>query len=104
MALSSYHYAFGAHKAPLPASTDPQVRVRRYEHMLCRTLNLRALVAFVGAGCSAAFGYPTWEGLALAMIRKTREAAPSYAERLDSFTSLLAAFEAGNRPCPADQF
>src|SRR5690348_2652284 len=32
--------------------------------MLSRALNLRTTVAFVGAGCSADLGYPTWTQLA----------------------------------------
>ena len=104
MTLSSSHYAFGAHKIPLSASADLQERVCSYQHMLCRTLNLRTVVAFVGAGCSAAFGYPTWEGLAEEMIDETREAIGArYGERLDSFARVLAKYKHDKRQCPADQ-
>lgn len=41
----------------------PEERERRTREMLCRSLNLGTVVAFVGAGCSTAFGLPSWPEL-----------------------------------------
>jgi hypothetical protein len=51
--------AFGGHKLASEPLPDPAQRNQRNEHMLCRALNLGTVVAFVGAGCSAPFHYPT---------------------------------------------
>src|ERR1700720_2089952 len=76
LSLADY-FAFGAHKMPHKLGADREERSKRNEHMLCRALNLGTVVAFVGAGCSAAFGYPTWSTFASEMIRLATGVTPS---------------------------
>jgi tetratricopeptide (TPR) repeat protein len=99
--LSDY-VAFGAHKLPPTRIADRDERIRSYEHMLCRALNLRTVVAFVGAGCSAAFGYPNWEEFARKTVELTRRnVPPKHRARLNEYLKVLKSYGKGR--CPADK-
>lgn len=63
---------FGAERFPLPASAPQETRDKRSRAMLARALNLKTVVAFVGSGCSAPLGYPTWRGLVTRMVKHTQ--------------------------------
>jgi tetratricopeptide (TPR) repeat protein len=84
------YFAFGAHKMPHQPGADRAERSRRNEHMLCRALNLGTVVAFVGAGCSAAFGYPNWARFAREMLAFTTRVTPGkHDDALARFRGLL---------------
>lgn len=100
------HFAFAAHKMSHKRGADPAELRQRNEHMLCRALNLGTVVAFVGAGCSAAFGYPTWAKFASEMIDLTRREIPSrsrHRDALDRFRGVLEQYKQQDRPCPSDR-
>jgi tetratricopeptide (TPR) repeat protein len=103
LSLADY-FAFGAHKMPHKRGADREERSIRNEHMLCRALNLKTVVAFVGAGCSAAFGYPTWETFASEMIELTASVAPSkHRGTLGRFRGVLNRYKEKRDPCPSDR-
>ncbi len=54
--------------------------------MLARALNLRSTVALVGAGCSAALGYPLWNAMVQRLIK---DALDSLETREDEASKLL---------------
>src|ERR1700692_1940421 len=86
----SDHYAFGAHKMPRPTLEAPGERKRWSEHMLCRALNLGTVVAFVGAGCSRPFDYPSWSKFASKILDKTLALnPPGYSATLERYKTLL---------------
>jgi tetratricopeptide (TPR) repeat protein len=69
------------------AFTEEEVE-RRTRQMLSRALNTRRVVAVVGSGISAAYGYPTWQTLAQRIVTFTRDHGhPSQEARelLDAF-------------------
>jgi tetratricopeptide (TPR) repeat protein len=93
-------FAFGTHKASSERLADRTARSKRNEHMLCRALNLRTVVAFVGSGCSAEFGYPTWESFATRIVKLTKKVAPAD-PRPESYMSVLAEYKRQKKPCPS---
>ncbi|MCP4655120.1 MAG: NACHT domain-containing protein, partial [bacterium] len=62
-------FSLGPHRL-LPGATREE-RIARSREMLFRALNLGTTVAFVGSGCSAPLGYPSWNGIAGGLIRET---------------------------------
>jgi len=76
---------FAPHLVP-PKGIAPEERIRRSREMLCRVLSLETTVAFVGAGCSAPLGYPTWGALSTLLTHQTRELldTPAVATQLSS--------------------
>lgn len=98
-------FAFAAHKVPIPSTATRQERVRWHEHMLCRALNLKTVVAFVGAACSTPFGYATWEGFARKVIEKTSEqpAAAAHKDRLRIYAEILEIYAKSDNYCPSEQ-
>jgi tetratricopeptide (TPR) repeat protein len=72
---------FGAYKLPLPPNAKAYERLRHSRAMLFRVLNMKNVVAVVGSGCSAAFGYPDWQRFALGLVQKVRMALKAVGER-----------------------
>jgi tetratricopeptide (TPR) repeat protein len=98
---------FGRHKLPeAPLSPRSEWEARSRE-MLSRVLNHRNTVVFVGAGCSAALGYPTWSGLTRAVIEHTLDAVRAASgpdnpqADLDRLARFQESFTVGS--VPADQ-
>jgi len=61
-------FGFGAERIELPATASRQDVIRQRTVMLARCLNMGTTVAFVGAGCSIALGYPGWKTFVLHAI------------------------------------
>jgi len=64
---------FGAHKLKLKTGATREERIGRARDMLSRVLNMRLVVAFVGAGASVPLGYPTWTKFAKLLVTQTLE-------------------------------
>jgi len=70
-------------------------RIRWQRERLCPGLNLGTTVAFIGSGSSAALGYPTWNGLALELVKwtinvlKERPGSKNHLERCESLQARL---------------
>lgn len=64
---------FGAHKLELKPGATREERIGRARDMLSRVLNMRSVVAFVGAGASVPLGYPTWTQFAKLLVDHTLE-------------------------------
>ena len=64
---------FGAHKLSLRSGATAEERKQRARWMLSRVFNLRSGIAFIGGGCSRAFGYPSWHELATSLVERTIE-------------------------------
>lgn len=62
---------FGAERFPLPPKASRKDRIARSKAMLARALNVGNVVAFVGSGCSAPLGYPTWKGMVTDVVQWT---------------------------------
>lgn len=59
---------FAPHKRADFRRLDPGKRDALFRQMLSRALDSDTTVAFVGAGCSAPLGYPTWTGFAQSVL------------------------------------
>jgi|GEM_PF-922884 len=55
----------------LPSKLEPGLREQRSRSLLLRVLEQKTTIAFLGAGVSQPFGYPTWKGLGLAVLSQT---------------------------------
>ena len=75
---------FAPDRMELPPWADHDEWQERRRAMLARALNLRTVVAFLGSGCSAALGYPTWEDLTGRIIDGTLGALSSPQQPLDT--------------------
>lgn len=64
---------FGAHCIKPPRFVLWEDQERRTREMLSHALNLRDLIVFAGAGCSAPLGFPSWDQLATFAIVITQE-------------------------------
>ncbi|HST20091.1 MAG TPA: SIR2 family protein [Blastocatellia bacterium] len=58
---------------PLDLSASHEKREDHAIELLCRQLNLKTTVAFIGAGCSKPLGYPLWSEFSKEVAGKTRE-------------------------------
>lgn len=54
-------FGFGAERIELPPTASRDDVIRQRTVMLARCLNMGTTVAFIGAGCSIALGYPDWK-------------------------------------------
>jgi tetratricopeptide (TPR) repeat protein len=68
--------AFGTERFAVDPAASRQQREERSRYMLARALNLRTAIAFVGSGCSAPLGYPTWKKLVCDVIKETADRHP----------------------------
>jgi tetratricopeptide (TPR) repeat protein len=84
---------FGAERIQPPADASRADLVERRRMMLARALNLKTTVAFIGSGCSAAFGYPDWRRFALIIVTETlqrlKTLSPSQSRDLNDFRKRL---------------
>ena len=74
---------------PLDFNKSFNDRQEHIENLLCRSLNMKTVVAFIGAGSSIPLGYPSWGRLAKDMfqlleitLKKDNENNKSLAEKL----------------------
>src|SRR3954466_11115187 len=77
-------FGFGAERIPLPPTARREDVIAQRTVMLARCLNMKTTVAFIGAGCSMALGYPDWQGLVAGAIAAMRAALKSRGEADDS--------------------
>ena len=64
---------FGVHKLDPKPDASREERLQRSKQMLARVLNLRTTIAFIGSGCSAPLGYPTWKELTARVVKRTQD-------------------------------
>lgn len=71
------HSLFSLQVEPLDLDKPYSENEKHIEELLYRELNLRTVVAFIGAGFSKALGYPLWDGLSKEVLNKTLEIVKS---------------------------
>jgi hypothetical protein len=74
---------FGAHLLKPPQFQTWEQQEKRNREMLSHVLNLRDTIVFVGAGCPAALGHPTWKQLATFVIKMTQEELSDNSKKLE---------------------